>query len=53
MALFLWSTPRLADDAISTPLRAAGLDVRLAGDCMAPRDLFCAIHEGEAAGLAV
>jgi dimethylglycine catabolism A len=53
VALFLWSTPRLADDAIAAPLRAAGLDVRLAGDCMAPRDLFCAIHEGEAAGMAV
>jgi hypothetical protein len=53
VALFLWSTPRVADDAIVAPLREAGLDVRLAGDCMAPRDLFCAIHEGEAAGMAV
>jgi hypothetical protein len=53
VALFLWSTPRVADDAIATPLREAGLDVRLVGDCMAPRDLFCAIHEGEAAAMAV
>jgi thioredoxin reductase len=53
VALFLWSTPRLADDAIAAPLRAAGLEVRLAGDCLAPRDLFCAIHEGEAAGMQV
>ena len=53
VALFLWSTPRLADDAIAAPLRDAGIGVRLAGDCMAPRDLFCAIHEGEAAGMAV
>jgi NADPH-dependent 2,4-dienoyl-CoA reductase/sulfur reductase-like enzyme len=51
--LFLWSTPRLADDALAAPLRDAGIDVRLAGDCMAPRNLFCAIHEGEAAGMAV
>jgi hypothetical protein len=51
--LFLWSTPRLADDAIAAPLRAAGLDVRLVGDCLAPRNLLCAIHEGEAAALAL
>jgi dimethylglycine catabolism A len=53
VALFLWSTPRIADDAIAAPLRDAGIEVRLAGDCMAPRNLFCAIHEGEAAGMAV
>jgi thioredoxin reductase len=46
--LFLWATPRIADDALAAELRQAGLDVRLAGDCMAPRNLFCAIHEGEA-----
>jgi hypothetical protein len=51
--LFLWSTPRMVDDAIAAPLRAAGLDTRLAGDCVAPRNLFCAIHEGEAVALAL
>ena len=30
-----------------------GIDVRLIGDCMAPRNLLCAIHEGEAAALAL
>jgi hypothetical protein len=51
--LFLWSTPRVVDDAIATPLSAAGVDARLAGDCAAPRNLFCAIHEGEAVALSL
>jgi hypothetical protein len=51
--LFLWSTPRVVDDAIAAPLRAAGVDTRLAGDCVAPRNLFCAIHEGEAVALSL
>ena len=51
--LFLWSTPRVADDALAAELRQAGADVRAAGDCMAPRNLFCAIHEGEALALAL
>jgi dimethylglycine catabolism A len=53
VALFLWSTPRIADDALAEPLRAAGIDTRLIGDCMAPRNLLCAIHEGEAAAMSV
>jgi 2,4-dienoyl-CoA reductase-like NADH-dependent reductase (Old Yellow Enzyme family) len=53
VALLLWSTPRLANDALAEPLRRAGLDVRLIGDCLAPRNLICAIHEGEAAALAI
>jgi 2,4-dienoyl-CoA reductase-like NADH-dependent reductase (Old Yellow Enzyme family) len=51
--LLLWSTPRLVDDAIAAPLREADVDTRLAGDCVAPRNLFCAIHEGEAVALAL
>lgn len=53
VALFLWSTPRVADDALAEPLRRAGVDIRLVGDCMAPRNLLCAIHEGEAAAMAI
>jgi hypothetical protein len=48
VGLFLWSTPRIANDALAEPLRQAGVDTRLAGDCLAPRNLLCAIHEGEA-----
>ena len=51
--LFVWSTPRIADDVLTQPLRAADLDVALIGDCMAPRNLMCAIHEGEAAAMAI
>jgi 2,4-dienoyl-CoA reductase-like NADH-dependent reductase (Old Yellow Enzyme family) len=53
VAAFLWSTPRISDDALVEPLRAAGVDTRLAGDCVSPRNLLCAIHEGEAAAAAV
>jgi 2,4-dienoyl-CoA reductase-like NADH-dependent reductase (Old Yellow Enzyme family)/thioredoxin reductase len=49
--LFIWSTPRLVDDAIAAPLQQAGIDTWLVGDCMAPRNLLCAIHEGEAAAM--
>jgi 2,4-dienoyl-CoA reductase-like NADH-dependent reductase (Old Yellow Enzyme family)/thioredoxin reductase len=61
--LFVWSTPRVADDAIAKSLHDAFLrgaaphdtcaGVQLIGDCMAPRNLLCAIHEGEAAALAL
>jgi 2,4-dienoyl-CoA reductase-like NADH-dependent reductase (Old Yellow Enzyme family) len=53
VTLFLWSTPRIANDALAEPLRQAGIDTRLVGDCMAPRNLLCAIHEGEAAAMAI
>jgi hypothetical protein len=49
----VWTTPRVADDAIAGPLHDAGANVQLIGDCMAPRNLLCAIHEGEAAALAL
>jgi hypothetical protein len=38
---------------LAEPLRAAGIDTVLVGDCMAPRNLLCAIHEGEAAAMAL
>jgi hypothetical protein len=53
VGLFLWSTPRIANDALAEPLRRAGTDTRLVGDCVAPRNLCCAIHEGEAAAMAI
>jgi hypothetical protein len=53
VGLFLWCTPRIANDALAQPLRRAGVDIRLVGDCVAPRNLFCAIHEGEAAAMAI
>jgi hypothetical protein len=53
VGVFVWSTPRVADDAVAKQLSEAGIDTRLIGDCMAPRNLLCAIHEGEAAALAL
>jgi 2,4-dienoyl-CoA reductase-like NADH-dependent reductase (Old Yellow Enzyme family) len=53
VGLFLFATPRIADDALAEPLRRAGVETRLVGDCLAPRDLLCAIHEGEAAAMEI
>ncbi len=53
VALFVWSTPRLADDALAVVIEQTGIETRRIGDCMAPRNLFCAIHEGEAAAIAL
>jgi dimethylglycine catabolism A len=53
VSLFLWATPRIADDVLAAPLRETGIEPALVGDCMAPRNLFCAIHEGEAAAMMV
>ena len=53
VGLFLWSTPRIANDALADPLRRAGIHTLLAGDCAAPRNLLCAIHEGEAVATAI
>jgi hypothetical protein len=51
--LFVWSTPRIADDSLAAPLQQAGIQMHLIGDCMSPRNLLCAIHEGEAAAMAL
>lgn len=53
VGLFLWATPRIANDTLAQPLRRAGIDTRLVGDCVAPRNLLCAIHEGEAAATTI
>jgi dimethylglycine catabolism A len=53
VSLLLWSTPRVANDALAQPLQTAGIETRLVGDCVAPRNLLCAIHEGEAAAMVI
>jgi hypothetical protein len=53
VSLFVWSTPRIANDALAKPLQQTGIETHLVGDCVAPRNLLCAIHEGEAAAMAV
>jgi len=53
VSLLLWSTPRIANDALAKPLQLTGVETYLVGDCVAPRNLLCAIHEGEAAAMAI
>ena len=53
VAFFAYATPRAPDIALVAPLRAAGIDVRLIGDCLAPRNVMAATSEGHAAGHAV
>ena len=47
------STPRVPEDMLAGPLRAAGIEVRLVGDCRTPRGLLAATSEGHAAGNAI
>jgi hypothetical protein len=53
VVLFTYSTSRRPDDQLAEPLRKAGLDVRLVGDCYAPRYLLTATAEGHEAGNAI
>jgi len=49
--LMVYVTPRAAQDELAGGLD--GLESHLVGDCMSPRNLLAAIHEGHAAGLRV
>jgi dimethylglycine catabolism A len=53
VALFTYATPRVPNDQLAMPLRRAALDVRLIGDCYAPRYLLMATAEGHEAGNAI
>jgi len=53
VALFTYSTPRTANDILGKALQTRGFDVRMVGDCRAPRTILSAIHEGHAAGNAI
>jgi 2,4-dienoyl-CoA reductase-like NADH-dependent reductase (Old Yellow Enzyme family) len=53
VAFFAWSTPRVPADALAAPLRAAGIDVRLVGDCRAPGGLLSATADGNGVGNAI
>ena len=44
----VYATPRRADDSLVSEL--ADTEIHLIGDCMAPRNLMVAIHEGHAIG---
>jgi len=51
VALLTYSTPRIQNDALDGPLRAAGLEPIRIGDCRIPRAVMAATAEGYAAGL--
>ena len=49
--LLVYATPRIVRDELASSL--ADIDCHLIGDCMAPRNLMIAIHEGHAIGNAL
>lgn len=53
VALVTHATARVPDDALAAPLRAAGIEVHLIGDCQAPRSLLVAGAEGHRLGNAL
>jgi hypothetical protein len=53
LALLTYATPRLPDDALAAPLRAAGITVIAVGDARAPGEMLFATASGNAAGLVV
>jgi hypothetical protein len=53
VAFFAYSTPRAPEDTLSEPLRAAGVELHVVGDCRYPRTMLAATAEGHAAGNAV
>ena len=53
VAFFAYATPRQPNDELALPLKAAGLDVYLIGDCKAARNILAATAEGDAIGRAL
>lgn len=53
VAFISYATPRVPADELAAPLRAADIEVHLAGDCVLPRGVYAATSEGHAAGNAV
>ena len=53
LALLTYATPRVPDDTLAAPLRAAGIQVVPVGDARAPQEMLFATASGHAAGEAV
>ena len=53
VAFFAYATPRQPNDELALPLKAAGLNVYLIGDCKAARNILAATAEGDAIGRAL
>lgn len=50
VALLTYATPRVPNDALAEPLRAAGIAVIAVGDARAPQEMLFATASGHAAG---
>lgn len=50
VALFTYSSSRSPNDELAEPLRKAGVELHLTGDCYAPRGLMTATEEGNRVG---
>jgi len=53
VSLLTHATPRIPNDELVAPLRAAGVELLQVGDCHAPRSLLIATGEGYRAGMGV
>jgi hypothetical protein len=53
LALLAYATPRARNDELAAPLARAGVELRLVGDCLSPRDMLAATADGHAAGNAL
>ena len=53
VAFFAYATPRQPNDELALPLKAAGLNVYLIGECKAARNSLAATAEGDAIGRAL
>ncbi|MBA16652.1 MAG: oxidoreductase [Sphingomonas sp.] len=51
VSFLTYATPRIPNDALAAPLRAAGIAVTLVGDCKAPRITLSATSEGYRAAM--
>jgi hypothetical protein len=53
LALLTYTTPRVPNNELAAPLRAAGITVMTVGDARAPQEMLFATASGHAAGEAV
>jgi 2,4-dienoyl-CoA reductase-like NADH-dependent reductase (Old Yellow Enzyme family) len=53
LAFLAYAMPRARNDALAQPLKDAGIEVLMVGDCLSPRDMLAATADGHAAGMAV
>jgi 2,4-dienoyl-CoA reductase-like NADH-dependent reductase (Old Yellow Enzyme family) len=53
LAFFAYATPRARNDGLAQPLRDAGIEVHLVGDCLSPQEMLGATASGHQVGSAV